>query len=233
MSSVLVVSPHLDDAVLSTGEYLGQHPGATVVTVFAGVPGPEARGHYDAATGAANGAEMMTRRRQEDALALGLLGATPLHLEFLDRQYRVRSSDDAIAARLRETIESCRPDVVLGPVGLLHPDHVQVARVWSRVAREFAGIVSLAYEELPYRVQFPTLAVDQVRATAKSSGAKECAQGNELRPDNATGRKAQAILAYGSQLGTLPMLSCLVPERLWRLWPEPERADAGVQVESR
>jgi hypothetical protein len=35
---MLVVSPHLDDAVLSCGRWLAAHPGTLVVTVFAGVP---------------------------------------------------------------------------------------------------------------------------------------------------------------------------------------------------
>lgn len=35
---LLVVSPHLDDAVLSCGCWLASRPGAAVVTVFAGRP---------------------------------------------------------------------------------------------------------------------------------------------------------------------------------------------------
>jgi len=35
---MLVVSPHLDDAVLSCGRLLAGRPGSVVATVFAGVP---------------------------------------------------------------------------------------------------------------------------------------------------------------------------------------------------
>jgi LmbE family N-acetylglucosaminyl deacetylase len=35
MDSLLVISPHLDDAVISCGSLLLAHPGATVVTLFA------------------------------------------------------------------------------------------------------------------------------------------------------------------------------------------------------
>ena len=38
LERVVVVSPHLDDAVLGCGRFLAVHPGATVVTVFAGNP---------------------------------------------------------------------------------------------------------------------------------------------------------------------------------------------------
>ncbi len=38
LARVVVVSPHLDDAVLGCGQLLAAWPGATVVTVFAGKP---------------------------------------------------------------------------------------------------------------------------------------------------------------------------------------------------
>ena len=38
LDSVVVLSPHLDDAVLGCGRLLSAHPGATVVTVYAGAP---------------------------------------------------------------------------------------------------------------------------------------------------------------------------------------------------
>ena len=34
----VLISPHLDDSVISCGQFLAAHPGTTVVTVFAGVP---------------------------------------------------------------------------------------------------------------------------------------------------------------------------------------------------
>jgi LmbE family N-acetylglucosaminyl deacetylase len=89
----LVVSPHLDDAVLSYGARLAELNAAghevLVYTVFAGTPDPP----YPAA------AERFHRlwgidgdpvhpRRHEDRSALALLGATPLHGEYLDAIYR-------------------------------------------------------------------------------------------------------------------------------------------------
>jgi len=38
LDRVVVVSPHLDDAVLGCARFMAVHPGATVVTVFAGNP---------------------------------------------------------------------------------------------------------------------------------------------------------------------------------------------------
>jgi hypothetical protein len=34
----VVLSPHLDDAVLSVGRFLAANPGTVVITVFAGIP---------------------------------------------------------------------------------------------------------------------------------------------------------------------------------------------------
>lgn len=36
--TILIVSPHLDDAVFSCGELMAQHAGAIVVTVFSAAP---------------------------------------------------------------------------------------------------------------------------------------------------------------------------------------------------
>src|SRR5689334_24193470 len=38
LERIVVVSPHMDDAVLGLAQLLAAHPGATVVTVFAGPP---------------------------------------------------------------------------------------------------------------------------------------------------------------------------------------------------
>ena len=40
LERVVVLSPHLDDAVLGCGRLMAAHPGATVVTVYAGARSP-------------------------------------------------------------------------------------------------------------------------------------------------------------------------------------------------
>ena len=212
MQRVLVLSAHLDDAVLSAGEFIAAHPGATVATVFAGVPEPGVRGWYDRQTETADGHAAMTLRRAEDAAALAVLDASALHLDLFDRQYRCRASDDGLAALLRDVLGAHRPDVVVGPVGLLHPDHRQLARVWPAVARERPGTAALAYEDLPYRLSFAETA-GRVRQFAAAHGAVAEAPGARN-----TDRKAAAIAAYASQLPLVYPDQCLVPERLWRLW---------------
>jgi LmbE family N-acetylglucosaminyl deacetylase len=85
---LIVVSPHLDDAVLGCGHLLAQRPGAVVITVFAGRPPRRERvTPWDAAAGFGPGDDVVGARRMEDRRALGALGARPLWLPFLDAQY--------------------------------------------------------------------------------------------------------------------------------------------------
>jgi LmbE family N-acetylglucosaminyl deacetylase len=81
----VVVSAHLDDAVLSCYSVLS--PGVTVITVLAGFPPAGTLGPWDAAGGATDSAQRIGERRQEDRSALEHSGATPVHLEFADREY--------------------------------------------------------------------------------------------------------------------------------------------------
>src|SRR5260370_1341142 len=49
LERIVVVSPHLDDAVLGCSYLLAAHPGVVVVTAFAGRPDhyPDPPGHWD------------------------------------------------------------------------------------------------------------------------------------------------------------------------------------------
>jgi hypothetical protein len=81
----VVLSPHLDDAVLSTGMWLTNHPGSTVVTVCAGLPGPGIpASNWDKAGGFQDADEAVLARRQEDEAALQVLHADQYLLGFLD-----------------------------------------------------------------------------------------------------------------------------------------------------
>lgn len=85
----VVLSPHLDDAVLSCWHVLTQPGEVTVVNVFSGIPVDG--GHaawWDRFTGARSSQERMRERLAEDADALSLVGRAAINLGFLDDQYR-------------------------------------------------------------------------------------------------------------------------------------------------
>src|SRR4030081_1428904 len=80
LERIVVVSPHMDDAVLGTAQLLSAHPGATVVTVFAGQPPeyPEPMTRWDQLAGFASGDDVIAARRDEDTKALTELDPTPV-----------------------------------------------------------------------------------------------------------------------------------------------------------
>src|SRR3954469_18908439 len=126
--SVVLVSPHLDDGVLSCGELLAGHPGACLVTVFAGRPGPMALTGWDRDCGFSAGDDVVGARRAEDRAACEVLGATAVWLDFLDAQYGNAPPVDApsvdappldtIVRSLRDVVDRERPDAIYIPLGL-------------------------------------------------------------------------------------------------------------------
>jgi LmbE family N-acetylglucosaminyl deacetylase len=92
----LVLSPHLDDAVLSCGSLLGVLAGeypVTVATVFTEAgPGPWTRAarSYLRSCGATDAGDLYAARRQEDRDVLVRLGAVPVHLGGVDALFRRR-----------------------------------------------------------------------------------------------------------------------------------------------
>lgn len=55
LDRVVILSPHLDDAVLGCGRFMAAHPGVTVLTVYAGKPTyyPEPMTRWDRIAGTA------------------------------------------------------------------------------------------------------------------------------------------------------------------------------------
>jgi LmbE family N-acetylglucosaminyl deacetylase len=108
---VVVVSPHLDDAVLSCGGTIHQlarngHR-VVIVTVFSGEPTddelpPLARRFHDTCDLEDDAAIRI--RREEDRAACSTIGATPLHLPFLECIYRRQAGSRAPVYRVEESI---------------------------------------------------------------------------------------------------------------------------------
>ncbi|HEX8080322.1 MAG TPA: PIG-L family deacetylase [Jatrophihabitans sp.] len=145
---VVVLSPHLDDAVLSCFAVLSrQGTATTVVTVFAGVPGPGTVGRWDASQGVSRSDEYLAERAADDLDVMAGLGVRAVHLPLLDEQYRTsRLTTRSLARRLEQHVEGAD---VHAPAGFgQHPDHVLVR---DAALRAFTGMASLRlYADLPY-----------------------------------------------------------------------------------
>jgi len=130
---VCVLSPHLDDAVLSLGASLASaaRSGALVriVTVFAGDPAsvlPASR--WDAKARFESFGQAVRARRAEDDHACRLLGATPVWLPFPDDDYGQSTDDDVLWEAIAPALADA--DVLLVPgFPLIHPDHLRVCRL--------------------------------------------------------------------------------------------------------
>jgi LmbE family N-acetylglucosaminyl deacetylase len=187
----------------------GRTNNITVATLFAGIPTDLAT-DYDRKCGFDDSRQAMTARREEDTEALAALNAKPRHLDFFDRQYGIANDPAAMVNTVSELIKSIRPEFVLAPLGLLHPDHVTARDVTLNAA---SGPVIL-YEELPYRVTHPEV----VEAAVSDVGGLSL----EFIGDGPLQRKLTALWCYRSQM-RLPEFdsvhNMLVCERFWRAAP--------------
>jgi LmbE family N-acetylglucosaminyl deacetylase len=146
----LIVSPHLDDAVLSCWRALFPDSGthATVVTVF-GAPPPSNTpvSDWDAQAGATDSHLHGLARQEEDRRALEQCGIPYIHLDFVGGQYgpdvkpedEIRAAIGAVAQGFEE---------VWLPAGIGgHRDHLLTARLTALAAR---GKRRVLYADMPY-----------------------------------------------------------------------------------
>lgn len=144
----VILSPHLDDAALSTWNVLTSPGDVVVLTVCSGVPKPGTLGSFDPLFGVDDSAQLMELRLAEDAVALAAAGRTSLPLGFLDHQYREEPLPVVdVAAAIRESVE--RGTRLIAPAAIgLHPDHVAVRAAAFELARQ--GVPLSLYADLPY-----------------------------------------------------------------------------------
>jgi LmbE family N-acetylglucosaminyl deacetylase len=144
-----ILSPHLDDAVLSCWSVLSRPSPVTVVNVFAGLPPEDAPlTWWDRMTGAQTPRQRMQERIDEDAVALALANREPINLHFLEAQHRGRPQDVKPVVRAI-TPHLDRGGVVYAPAGIGdNVDHV-LLRAAAVALRRRDFEVSL-YADLPY-----------------------------------------------------------------------------------
>jgi LmbE family N-acetylglucosaminyl deacetylase len=235
----VVISPHLDDAVLGCGGLLAAHPGATVITVYAGAPAsyPDPPTRWDALAGFAAGDDVLARRREEDAAALRELGAAPVWLDFVEHQYLDRPDwigADRTVDRLVDAIAAAAPTAVFMPFGLANPDHTATHDA-ARAARErLPEPAWFCYQDMGYQ-HIPGLLAWRVAQLFRASIWPTPVA---PRVDPGGLRKQTALARYASQLRALeadwrlgPKLAAPAPEQFWRLDPPPagwERLTTGT-----
>src|SRR5688500_1095031 len=104
-TEIVIVSPHLDDAVLSCWHLLESAADVGVVNVVSGSPPAGAPAAWrDPTAGAPGPIERMRERREEDRRSLALAGRTAVALDLLDAQYREDEPVSGLTERLRATL---------------------------------------------------------------------------------------------------------------------------------
>ncbi|TDC32396.1 PIG-L family deacetylase [Kribbella albertanoniae] len=215
---ILMVSPHLDDAVLSVGATVAalvdQGRDVTICTVFAGEPTPPFSEFADAFhTMCGLGDDAVPRRRQEDLEATGILRARSLHLPFLDSIYRLDAIDsfaflfeapanDALVEEIAQSIHKSFGDEWPAELWTCaafgdHVDHRITRAAVARVAREH-NLKLVLWEDFPY-----------------AAGQAHSAAGRPVSVPDVTPahlqQKLDAVARYPSQLAML-----YDAERDWR-----------------
>lgn len=220
---LLVISPHLDDAVLGCACALLSFPGAVVLTLFAGVPGPtQSLTDWDERCGYRSSTQAMTRRRQEDAAALRALQARPWHLDFLDAQYRkTEPAQETLAQAIRDAVSETDPHMVMIPLGLFHSDHLRVHDAAWAAWSGGDGRWWFCYEDLPYVRKCGILQERLARLHAARKVLTPHTLDIGIDAQDSRLAKRDALACYGSQLPSMGMqpdsVWTLPSERYWRM----------------
>lgn len=181
--TLLVLSPHLDDAALSCGASMARAVDlgwrVVVLVVFAGEPPasaltPAAREYHEMC---GLGDDAIAARISEDEAAMSVLSAESRRLGLLECLYRLGPdgtpryatwtdiSDppggpepeivEALTGAVADALASYQPDVVLHPLAVGgHVDHQAVRTGALRLQEGAPGPAWFGYEDVPY-VMFP------------------------------------------------------------------------------
>ena len=215
---LLVISPHLDDAVFSCEALLGFAQNVHVLTIFGGdAPPGMSISDWDLQCGFSEGTNVMKMRRQEDARALGELGAIPIWGEELQEGYRLTPVEqDRVTALISTTIETLSPSHVLFPLGLSHADHLTVASACVSAVRAHRISNAFVYAERPYAQR----KIGIVGPRRRQIGKEGAELAPEALPRDARHGNRHAIQCYPSQLRGLKISAFrmgLFRERYWRI----------------
>jgi LmbE family N-acetylglucosaminyl deacetylase len=205
-AQLVVVSPHLDDAVLSAAVQL-MRPGAHLVTVCTGAP-PEGTppADWDQLTGATDPGSRVRERLVEDDRALATLGVqSTARLDFPDAQHipdvAERPTQDALVAALRPHLTGAAE--VWAPAGIGgHLDHLATRD--AAIAATDPGTAVHHYADIPYSLgpgwPEPDVEAWLVEELDAPGGLTKTV--HRLNPD-ARRRKVAALACYVTQIPAL------------------------------
>lgn len=193
---ILLLSPHMDDAMLSASSVVLDHP-CEVWTVFTGAPQPPQTTSWDLSCGFADSDATIAARKKEDARAFAGSPARMRHLDALEGAYATREQHRAALPAIEMEIDawmSAHPDgLVIAPAcaGLHMPPPV-----WEPVA---AGVRTLGQN---LRARRATLEARDVAPACEMSTSRLSEPGPTPpgRTPSAPRRVAAAVVGGGKGL---------------------------------
>lgn len=205
--------------MFACGSLLQASPGSTVVTVCGRGPAPdEVLTEWDRSSGFQAGDDVMASRRQEDARALSVLGASAVWLPFYDSQYHKPMSCSHVAQSLSLVIKTVVPQSIFVPWGLFHSDHRLTSDACLLLRDHYPGCSWYFYEEAMYR-RIPGL-LQERRVELRRHGIhvrKVHGERQSIQP------KWSAVQCYTSQLRALTTPGrpgyddVFLPEQYWMI----------------
>lgn len=197
MSGLVVVSPHLDDALFSVAEHLASESDVVIATAMGAVPDDPA------------GVAKMERLHREHATAVAQIGARRFDGPFLDDCY---PAPDPAGLDVWFDAVVAMADRLWIPAGVHHPDHLLCSNAavaaWDRAGRPVPIAV---YEELPYRVLYPAVTTARLAILTDRIGPLALTG----YPSTNLAAKRDLVGCYVSQVGEDVARCLYVPERLW------------------
>jgi len=218
----VILSPHLDDAVLSCWHLLTQPGEVTVINVFAGIPDRLAEpAWWDQYTGAMDSGARVRERVEEDRQALALAGRSAANLSLLNEQYRQTEPPLAELPAQIDQLLARDADIYAPAAFANHADHTLVREAALELrANGFA--VSL-YADLPHATLYgwtawvtgghASTSRDLAAVTWERSLAATAIGPQEMSPlvhaldSAARASKLEAVRAYRTQLQGLVELA--------------------------
>ncbi len=213
---VLFLSPHYDDAIYSCGatiyDLVQQGHEVEILTLMAGIPSlplPDTPVLKDNHQRWQAGENPVTARREEDKVALDIVGATSRYLDLPDCIYRVANDTplyateeslwknihpDDPAPRLLESLRIEDVDIVFAPLGVgEHVDHL--------IARDYGWqLAQNGIFPVQFYVEYPYLRDKLSVRVAYEAFPAELATMNRQVSEIAMQHKIKAMAAYTSQI---------------------------------
>jgi|ERR1700733_6976560 LmbE family N-acetylglucosaminyl deacetylase len=216
---VIVISPHLDDAIMSLGSTIADavEGGARVevLTVFTDVASSDApASHWDRQCGFLTEGQAASARREEDRQACSIVGAEPCWLNFGSECYERRGSEEDIWSAVTSVIRGAETVLIPG-FPLAHADHADLSKLLLRkgVNGQRVGL----YVEQPYAFEMKKSPGNSAVAPALKPIVTGSLTWTHIRAPRTYRRaKAQAVRSYRSQLFHLGLRNLGLQRMLWR-----------------